>query len=84
MKFKPKIAMKMASPGKVDSHQAVNKYRRPTPISAPHSGVGAWAPNPMKLNPAVVTKVSDRGTGQAVGVVADVGMFLDLLAKALA
>jgi hypothetical protein len=23
----------------------------------------------------------DRGTGQAVGVVADVGMFLDLLAK---
>jgi len=29
----------------------------------------------------VATKVSDRGTGQAVGVVADVGMFLDLLAK---
>jgi len=27
--------------------------------------------------------VSDRGTGQAVGVVADVGLFLDLLAKAL-
>jgi len=38
----------------------------------------------VDINPAVATKVSDRGTGQAVGVVADVGMFLDLLAKALA
>jgi lysine-ketoglutarate reductase/saccharopine dehydrogenase-like protein (TIGR00300 family) len=38
----------------------------------------------VDINPAVVTKVSDRGTGQAVGVVADVGLFLDLLSKALA
>ena len=38
----------------------------------------------VDINPAVATKVSDRGTGQAVGVVADVGLFLDLLAKALA
>jgi len=37
----------------------------------------------VDINPAVATKVSDRGTGQAVGVVADVGMFLDLLSKAL-
>ncbi|MFB3777901.1 MAG: TIGR00300 family protein [Bryobacteraceae bacterium] len=37
----------------------------------------------VDINPAVATKVSDRGTGQAVGVVTDVGMFLDLLAKAL-
>ena len=37
----------------------------------------------VDINPAVATKVSDRGTGQAVGVVSDVGMFLDLLAKAL-
>ena len=28
-------------------------------------------------------EVSDRGTGQAVGVVTDVGLFLDLLSKAL-
>jgi lysine-ketoglutarate reductase/saccharopine dehydrogenase-like protein (TIGR00300 family) len=35
----------------------------------------------VDINPAVATKVSDRGTGQAVGVVADVGMFLDLLSK---
>jgi hypothetical protein len=27
--------------------------------------------------------VSDRGTGQAVGVVTDVGLFLDLLSRAL-
>ncbi len=38
----------------------------------------------VDINPAVATKVSDRGTGQAVGVVADVGLFLDLLSRALA
>src|ERR1700730_16975103 len=37
----------------------------------------------VDINPAVATKVSDRGTGQAVGVVADVGLFLDLLSKQL-
>jgi lysine-ketoglutarate reductase/saccharopine dehydrogenase-like protein (TIGR00300 family) len=35
----------------------------------------------VDINPAVATKVSDRGTGQAVGVVTDVGQFLGLLAK---
>ncbi len=38
----------------------------------------------VDINPAVATKVSDRGTGQAVGVVTDVGLFLELLARALA
>jgi lysine-ketoglutarate reductase/saccharopine dehydrogenase-like protein (TIGR00300 family) len=33
----------------------------------------------VDINPAVAAKVSDRGTGQAVGVVADVGLFLNLL-----
>ena len=37
----------------------------------------------VDINPAVPTKVSDRGTGQALGVVTDVGLFLELLAKAL-
>lgn len=37
----------------------------------------------VDINPAVPTKVSDRGTGQAVGVVTDVGLFLDLLARRL-
>jgi lysine-ketoglutarate reductase/saccharopine dehydrogenase-like protein (TIGR00300 family) len=37
----------------------------------------------VDINPAVATKVSDRGTGQAVGVVTDVGLFLDLLARHL-
>jgi len=37
----------------------------------------------VDINPAVATKVSDRGTGQMVGVVTDVGLFLDLLAKRL-
>lgn len=37
----------------------------------------------VDINPAVVTKVSDRGTGQAIGVVTDVGLFLHLLDRAL-
>ena len=37
----------------------------------------------VDINPAVATKVSDRGTGQAIGVVADVGLFLDMLGKNL-
>jgi len=38
----------------------------------------------VDINPAVATKVSDRGTGQAVGVVTDVGLFLTLLSHELA
>ncbi len=37
----------------------------------------------VDINPAVVTKVSDRGTGQAIGVVSDVGLFLSRLDEAL-
>ena len=37
----------------------------------------------VDINPAVATKVSDRGTGQVVGVVTDVGQFLGSLAAAL-
>ncbi len=38
----------------------------------------------VDINPAVATKVSDRGTGQAVGIVTDVGLFLDLLSRSIA
>jgi len=37
----------------------------------------------VDINPAVVTKVSDRGTGQVLGVVTDVGLFLCQLARVL-
>jgi hypothetical protein len=37
----------------------------------------------VDINPAVPTKVADRGTGHALGVVTDVGLFLDLLAARL-
>ena len=37
----------------------------------------------VDINPAVATKLSDRGTGQAHGVVTDVGLFLDLLNRSL-
>ncbi|MBL8229121.1 MAG: TIGR00300 family protein [Bryobacterales bacterium] len=50
--------------------------------------VGNMSPSWVKIvcvdiNPAVATKVSDRGTGQAIGVVTDVGLFLELLARTL-
>jgi lysine-ketoglutarate reductase/saccharopine dehydrogenase-like protein (TIGR00300 family) len=37
----------------------------------------------VDINPAVVTKLSDRGTSQAIGVVTDVGTFLPLLVEEL-
>jgi lysine-ketoglutarate reductase/saccharopine dehydrogenase-like protein (TIGR00300 family) len=37
----------------------------------------------VDINPAVVTKLSDRGTSQAIGIVTDVGTFLPLLVKEL-
>jgi len=51
-------------------------------------GVGNMVPSWVKvvsvdINPAVVTKLSDRGSTQTVGVVTDVGLFLRQLALAL-
>jgi hypothetical protein len=37
----------------------------------------------VDINPASVTKLMDRGTTQAIGVVSDAGTFLPLLAKQL-
>ena len=37
----------------------------------------------VDINPAVVTKLSDRGTSHAVGLVTDVGTFLPLLVSEL-
>jgi len=37
----------------------------------------------VDINPAVATKLSDRGSGQALGVITDVGIFLDRLSKTL-
>ena len=51
-------------------------------------GVGNMLPSWVKvicvdINPAVVTKLSDRGSMQTVGVVTDVGLFLHQLAERL-
>jgi lysine-ketoglutarate reductase/saccharopine dehydrogenase-like protein (TIGR00300 family) len=35
----------------------------------------------VDINPAVVTKLSDRGSGQSIGIVTDVGLFLRSLAE---
>jgi len=52
------------------------------------SGVGNMLPSwvmvvCVDINPAVVTKLSDRGSTQTVGIVTDVGLFLHQLATAL-
>jgi lysine-ketoglutarate reductase/saccharopine dehydrogenase-like protein (TIGR00300 family) len=51
-------------------------------------GVGnmlpSWIPVVcVDINPAVVTKLADRGSSQTIGVVTDVGLFLHQLARAL-
>ena len=51
-------------------------------------GVGNMTPAGVKLvcvdiNPAVVTKLSDRGSLESTGVVTDVGLFLNLLTRRL-
>jgi lysine-ketoglutarate reductase/saccharopine dehydrogenase-like protein (TIGR00300 family) len=51
-------------------------------------GVGNMLPSWVRvvcvdINPAVVTKLADRGSQQTVGVVTDVGLFLHRLAEAL-
>jgi lysine-ketoglutarate reductase/saccharopine dehydrogenase-like protein (TIGR00300 family) len=46
--------------------------------------IPAWARTIcVDINPAVVTKLSDRGSGQTVGIVTDVGQFLRSLAEKL-
>ncbi|OUC15876.1 MAG: TIGR00300 family protein [Alkalinema sp. CACIAM 70d] len=51
-------------------------------------GVGNMTPSGVKMvcvdiNPAVVTKLSDRGSIESTGVVTDVGLFLSLLVQQL-
>ncbi|HAC65399.1 MAG TPA: TIGR00300 family protein [Cyanothece sp. UBA12306] len=51
-------------------------------------GVGNMTPAGVKMvcvdiNPAVVTKLSDRGSVESVGLVTDVGLFLSLLVQQL-
>ena len=51
-------------------------------------GVGNMTPSGVKMvcvdiNPAVVTKLSDRGSIESIGVVTDVGLFLSLLVQQL-
>ncbi|WP_460193176.1 bifunctional arginine dihydrolase/ornithine cyclodeaminase [Thermosynechococcus sp. FA-CM-4201] len=51
-------------------------------------GVGNMTPAGVKLvcvdiNPAVVTKLADRGSVESVGVVTDVGLFLSLMVQQL-
>ena len=51
-------------------------------------GVGNMTPAGVKMvcvdiNPAVVTKLSDRGSVESIGVVTDVGLFLSMLVQQL-
>ena len=52
-------------------------------------GVGNMLPSHVRvvcvdINPAVVTKLGDRGSSQTVGIVTDVGLFLHQLSTQLA
>ena len=52
-------------------------------------GVGNMLPSWVRvvcvdINPAVVTKLADRGSSQTIGIVTDVGLFLHQLAERLA
>ncbi|MDX9935283.1 MAG: TIGR00300 family protein [Sphaerochaetaceae bacterium] len=52
-------------------------------------GAGNMTPSWVKtvcidINPAVVTKLNDRGSGQAIGIVSDVGLFLRALSDTIA
>jgi arginine dihydrolase len=52
-------------------------------------GVGNMLPSWVRMvcvdiNPAVVTKLADRGSSQTIGIVTDVGLFLHRLAQQLA
>ncbi|HUU36335.1 MAG TPA: hypothetical protein VMW48_19860, partial [Vicinamibacterales bacterium] len=81
----------------MDLTQAQNKYAAALEnvgvvimlSSMLHSiGVGNMVPSWVRvvsvdINPAVVTKLSDRGSTQTIGVVTDVGLFLHQLAVAL-
>jgi hypothetical protein len=51
-------------------------------------GAGNMTPSGVKMvcvdiNPAVVTKLSDRGSVESIGIVTDVGLFLSLLVQQL-
>jgi len=51
-------------------------------------GVGNMLPSSVRvicvdINPAVVTKLADRGSSQTVGIVTDTGLFLHQLAEHL-
>jgi hypothetical protein len=40
----------MASPGNIETHQAVTISSRPSAIMSPHAGVGRGSPAPRKLS----------------------------------
>ncbi len=78
----------------IEAQAAYGKYLKNASVvlmlsSMLHSiAVGNMLPSWVKticvdINPAVVTKLSDRGSSQAWGVVTDVGLFLHLLAREL-
>src|SRR5262249_455645 len=53
-RLKPRLTMKMASPGMVATHHWSSSTWRPEETIAPHSGAGGCAPRPRKPSPAAV------------------------------
>src|SRR6185312_4265248 len=53
-RLKPRLTMRMATPGMAATHHWSRMKRRPDAIIAPHSGSGGCAPRPRKPRPAAV------------------------------
>ena len=56
----PMTVTRIKRPGNVGYHHWSMRNLRPTLIMAPHSGLGGWAPRPMKLREAAIRMVSPR------------------------
>src|SRR5258708_27560898 len=61
-RLKPKLTMKIASPGMVATHHWSSSTCRPEETIAPHSGAGGCAPNPRKPSPAAVRVMPARSS----------------------
>src|SRR5204863_5750923 len=68
-RLKPMTAMKITTPGMVETHHCPGRNARPRAIIAPQSGVGSWAPTPRKESPLPrrITKETSRVALTTIG-----------------
>ena len=86
----PDTMMESASRRRIATPQALEDVQLVLMLSTMLHGIGVGNMLPswvrvvcVDINPAVVTKLADRGSSQTVGIVTDVGLFLHQLARRL-